>query len=85
MAYWLYEKVEAGAGLLTEEADAGLLAMEAGGQTRDEGTKREADGRGRPRSRSRVRSGKGHGEVGRFGKTEVLRTGSDRNNFAILL
>lgn len=44
-------------------------------QTRDE----NEDGRGRPRSQLRK------GEVGKFGKAEVLRTGSDRNNFAILL
>lgn len=50
-----------------------VLSEEAESQNRDE------DGRGRPRSRLRK------GEVGKFGKAEVLRTGSDRNNFAILL
>lgn len=64
---------------LYEKIEPDLLSDLVGGQNRDA----DQDGRGRPRSTSRSR--KWSLEVGRFGKAEVLRTGSDRNNFAILL
>ncbi|EIM82491.1 uncharacterized protein STEHIDRAFT_161028 [Stereum hirsutum FP-91666 SS1] len=51
----------------------------AGSRNRDE------DGRGRPRSQLQLPKGDRDLEVGKFAKAEVLRTGSDRNNFAILL
>lgn len=70
MAYWLYEKVA------LDVIGDGRVSSEVGGErSRDEGR----EGRGRQRSRERK------DEAGKFGKAEVLRTGNDRNNFAILL